>query len=938
MKLNTKSIVIIDASVENYQQLLNGVIPGVKPFLLGGDTDGIQQIGDILQKHPETDTLHIISHGSPGCLYLGNSQLSLDTLKGYEPQLQQWQLDNLLLYGCNVAAGDGGEEFIDKLHRLTGAEIAASKSLTGAAVKGGNWELEVRTGKSKLSLALQVETMASYSDTLNLQFEWAKQIGASSSGDVSSITTDSNGNVLVGGLFQGNIDIDGDGNNDFTSNGFGDGGDGYVAKFDSNGNLVWAKQIGGSIDDNVNSITTDSSGNVLVAGGFGGNIDIDGDGNNDFSSNNDSSNNDAFAAKLDSNGNLVWAKQIGGSVTTGNYISGIITDSSGNALVAGTFKGNIDIDGDGNNDFTSNNDGSNDSYVAKFDSNGNLVWAKRIGGSNGNSSGAITIDSSDNVLVAGGFKGNIDIDDDGNNNFTSNGEADSYVAKFDSNGNLVWAKQIGGSSLDYANSITTDSSDNVFVGGSFNGNIDIDGDGNNDFTSISDIDGYVAKLDSNGNLVWAKQIGGSSLDYANSITTDSSDNVFVGGSFNGNIDIDGDGNNDFTSNGNGNHTFTAKYDSNGNLVWVKHNLHNAYTITTDSSGNVLMVSDFNGNIDIDGDGDNDFTSNGDRNGLVVKFSDDTNSPPTDIALSNNTIDENVAANTPIGNLSSTDPDTGDTFTYSLVSGAGDTDNGTFNISGDELTIKSSPDYENKPSYSIRVETTDAAGETYQKELTINVNDLFDGNSGNDILRGTAAADSIYGLEGRDKLYGKGGNDIISGGADSDIVKGDSGDDQLNGDDGRDRLYGGTGNDIISGGEDKDIVKGDSGDDQLNGDAGPDRLYGGTGNDILLGGDGNDLLYGQGGDDELNGGPGMDRLYGSDGIDTFVLGEGQERDSIYNFAVGTDKIKLEGSLSFGQLQIFPRGSSSLIEVTATGEELAIVLGVNAADINDGSVFI
>ena len=83
---------------------------------------------------------------------------------------------------------------------------------------------------------------------------------------------------------------------------------------------------------------------------------------------------------------------------------------------------------------------------------------------------------------------------------------------------------------------------------------------------------------------------------------------------------------------------------------------------------------------------------------------------------------------------------------------------------------------------------------------------------------------------------------------------------------------------------------------------------------------------------------MDRLYGSDGIDTFVLGEGQERDSIYNFAVGTDKIKLEGSLSFGQLQIFPRGSSSLIEVTATGEELAIVSGVNAADINDGSVFI
>jgi hypothetical protein len=123
----------------------------------------------------------------------------------------------------------------------------------------------VRTAQTKPSLALQVEAMASYSDTLNLQFEWAKQIGGSSSDVAKSITTDSSGNVLVGGYFEGNIDIDGDGNNDFTSKG---GYDGYAAKFDSNGNLVWAKQIGGSSNDRAYSITTDSSGNVLVGGVF----------------------------------------------------------------------------------------------------------------------------------------------------------------------------------------------------------------------------------------------------------------------------------------------------------------------------------------------------------------------------------------------------------------------------------------------------------------------------------------------------------------------------------------------------------------------------------------------------------------------------------------------------------------------------------------------
>ena len=68
-----------------------------------------QQIDQILQQYPGQKTVHIISHGAPGCLYLGNTQLSLDTLQQYTPQLQQWDIDRLLLYGCHVAAGDAGE-------------------------------------------------------------------------------------------------------------------------------------------------------------------------------------------------------------------------------------------------------------------------------------------------------------------------------------------------------------------------------------------------------------------------------------------------------------------------------------------------------------------------------------------------------------------------------------------------------------------------------------------------------------------------------------------------------------------------------------------------------------------------------------------------------------------------------------------------------------
>ncbi|MDE5089696.1 MAG: DUF4347 domain-containing protein, partial [Trichodesmium sp. St16_bin2-tuft] len=663
----------------------------------------------------------MISHGSPGCLYLGNSQLSLDTLKGYEPQLQQWQLDNLVLYGCNVAAGDGGEEFIHKLHRLTGAEIAASKSLTGAAVKGGNWELEVRTAQTKPSLALQVEAMASYPDTLELRFEWAKQIGSRGVTDwISSITTDSSGNVLVVGSYSRNVDIDGDGNNDLISH--ENRVDGYVAKFDSNGNFIWAKRIAGGGHDHALTITTDSSDNILMGGKFYGSIDVDSDGNSDLKT---SGFHDGYVVKLDSNGNLLWAKNIGNGRTRNEQVQSITTDSSGNVLVRGNFSGDVDINRDGENDLSSKNgfhSYPNDSYTVKFDSNGNLLWAK-------NMNGAITTDSSGNLLVAHTYNGSIDIDGDGQNDLTSlNSSQDGYVAKFDSNGNLIWHKNIGGSDNDNASSITTDSSDNVLVGGYFKGNIDIDGDGNNDLTSLnSSEDSYAAKFDSSGNLLWAKNIGGRGNDRAQRITTESNGNVLVTGHFKGNIDIDGDGNNDLTNKGQQD-VYVAKLDSNGNFISAERigGRHDDVVsgITTDSSGNVLVGGHFyNSNIDIDGDGKSDLTTQGKNDGFVVKFSDDTNSPPTDLDLDNKTIDENVEPNSVVGTFSTTDPDSGDSFTYTLVTGNGDTDNSAFAINGDQLQINDSPDYETKSSYNIRVQTTDGEGASHTEQLTINVNDV-----------------------------------------------------------------------------------------------------------------------------------------------------------------------------------------------------------------------
>lgn len=145
------TLVFIDAGVEDYQFLANGVVREAKAFILDSQRDGVKQISQILQDYPDVESIHLVSHGSPGSIQLGNTYLSLDTLDRYRSKLQSWlaKAKSLLIYGCNVAAEDAGEELIDKLHRLTGANIAASTTKTGNSALGGDWNLEIATGNLK---------------------------------------------------------------------------------------------------------------------------------------------------------------------------------------------------------------------------------------------------------------------------------------------------------------------------------------------------------------------------------------------------------------------------------------------------------------------------------------------------------------------------------------------------------------------------------------------------------------------------------------------------------------------------------------------------------------------------------------------------------------------------------------------------------------------
>jgi subtilisin family serine protease len=176
-QVSGSAIAFIDTLVENYQSLIAGVKPGTEVVVLDRNRDAIDQITDILGDRSNIDSIHIVSHGAPGSLQLGDGSLCLDDIECDRNSLQQWfsqrtdslakNRPNILLYGCSVAAGETGKAFVKRLSELTGARVAASQNLTGSVTKGGDWELEVSTGKIETPLVFEAEVLAGYEYVLS---------------------------------------------------------------------------------------------------------------------------------------------------------------------------------------------------------------------------------------------------------------------------------------------------------------------------------------------------------------------------------------------------------------------------------------------------------------------------------------------------------------------------------------------------------------------------------------------------------------------------------------------------------------------------------------------------------------------------------------------------------------------------------------------------
>ena len=184
------SILFIDANVLDYQLLLAGLAPDVYAHLLTDNRDGVEQISEILDRqygHRDIETIHFVSHVAPGCLYLGNSELSLDTLEHYAETIQDWPKTKLSIYGCNVATGDAGEEFITKLHNLMGVAIHASTTKVGCTALGGNWELDAVVPSTYGTQSTELPFNPSeWVGVLDLDLDTVTDLGATAATDLAN--------------------------------------------------------------------------------------------------------------------------------------------------------------------------------------------------------------------------------------------------------------------------------------------------------------------------------------------------------------------------------------------------------------------------------------------------------------------------------------------------------------------------------------------------------------------------------------------------------------------------------------------------------------------------------------------------------------------------------------------------------------------------------
>ncbi|MDC0834948.1 DUF4347 domain-containing protein [Geitlerinema sp. CS-897] len=930
-----RTLVIIDGAIADRQTLLSGLDPRIETVVLDTTTDGLQQISEVLADRNDLDAVHLITHGDAGRLQLGNASLDGHHLDDFADILTDWgnALDadgDFLLYGCNVAAGTRGREFIETFATLTNADVAASDDLTGY---GGDWALEVRWGDLETAVAIDRVTRENYRHNFaTIPVPAGDKTALIDAIALANSTPENDTIVLEGGTYT------------ITTSNNGTGGNGDNA-LPSIVNVA----VGGTLTIEGNDATIERSsiedfrlfhvindGNLTLADLTlrGGSSTIDGGG------------------ALFNRGTVTLANVTiteNESIDDGGAIENVagatlfVEDSRFFANVAASDGGAIFNRGTANvsNSVIEDNEAEFGGGIYDFGATLRLFNSQISDNQASEDGGGIASESGSAIAI---FNSAIDGNEAG---FGGGGIAiDSGLLQLLNStvsNNRGFGGETGGGGLNAFDS-TVEITNSTISGNQMPSSPTFGGGIANIIGTLSIRNSTIVEneaTDFGGGI----GLDGGSLAIANSIVannrnaTDEDDiasfstlppGISLGFNL---VGVDPEG------------VFNATGDRAGTAIAP---LDPLLSPLQDNGGPTLTHLPLDDSLAIDG-------------GNIALAIDPTTSQPLlrdqrgfprlagsamDIGAVEVQTGDAIALVESAGNTRFRSGYGFDTYEIQLL--LSPSEDVTVTLSADTLTFDASqltftPANWNVPQLVTVTAPLETAAGTFAITHTVTSEDLvFDGLfledvsvtvtnpmsfPGEDVAIDEASIlgfsegdDAIAGSNGRDDLYLRGGNDAAFGNGDVD------------------RLYGGNDDDYLNGGEATDYLNGGLGDDDLDGESGIDVLFGGEGSDRLRGGADIDWLFGGLGDDELIGGSGSDILSGGDGNDIFVLERNGAPDTINDFQVLQDKLSLTNGLRFEDLEFVRQvGSNSQLETLVrdgvTGEAIAILVGINPSFLSE-----
>ena len=365
-----------------------------------------------------------------------------------------------------------------------------------------------------------------YDDIIDTSVEYAQAISGTSSEYIESTIETSDGGYLVGGYFNSrNINI-----GDYTINNRNTNNEGIVIKYDKDNNVEWSRTIGGDLDDYVKSVVETTDGGYLLSGYFNSaTIDL---GDNIILNNSSSTSTyEGMIVKLNSKGDIEWAKSISGN--SNEYIYKIIESEDDGFVICGDFDSSV-VNFENNTKLYSY--GASDGFIVKYKSNGDIEWVRNIGSGQNDKLNTVIKTTDGGYLLGGCFYSNaIELENGivlSNNNSPST--SDGMIIKLDANGNVSWAKDIGEEKNETVISIAETIDNEYVVTGNFaSRKIELEDDIilNNFYYGSDYTDVFIVKYGNDGKTKYGKRIGGKYSDYVYSVEASLDGEYLLSGTF-----------------------------------------------------------------------------------------------------------------------------------------------------------------------------------------------------------------------------------------------------------------------------------------------------------------------------------------------------------------------------------------------------------------------